>query len=96
MKYSTRLAVCFFSLCSSVFCAEEGRLYDINMKFELQAFEGEELLQFSQSLPQNDSQTYEEWKESFIYSMIHLIYLVERDQICQASWTASINGPELE
>lgn len=64
--------------------------HEVTIEVKIKCPMSEELKEFVKSIPAPDEQSvsFDDWKESFTTSMEHFIRLVESGKICDAHWSA--------
>jgi hypothetical protein len=74
--------------------AADEKTHDITVQIQINCPESDEFTAFEQSIPEpgQRSNTFEEWKTSFVANMNRLISLVESGQVNGSSW--GVNAQE--
>ncbi|MBY0528839.1 MAG: hypothetical protein K2P51_01465 [Rhabdochlamydiaceae bacterium] len=90
MKHLNKLALCLVLLGSSALSAhQKEHIKEVQIKINIKTTDSKELQQFLDSIPKHElnAANSDEWKGSFIRSMIHLIHVADSDGISETSWS---------
>jgi hypothetical protein len=93
MKHLNKLALCLVLFGSSALCAhEKEHTKEVQIKINITSTDSDELQKFLDSIPKHDrnSHSSDEWKSTFIRSMIHLIHVADSDGVAESSWSVKI------